>query len=261
MSDAAHTLTPAGHFGLAVAAGLVAGMSSAGYSHSRINLPTATEVVCGEGPDIALSAYPFLPDTGGSISFVSSDAADTAVVLRVSGLNPDGSVRVADITLTGTTPVVSTAWRRVNSVVTVGTVAHLGTVTVSRVAGAAVMFTALPGAQRAFPGIVTIAAGRSAAILRMISSMQKDGGSNTATIVRVYTRREGMAVFTLAFESIMQRDGDASPEFENDIPSLIPPLTDIAITVESETAAAAAFVRTSWVFLDNEAYGLNAEII
>ena len=251
---AKYDLSPGVHAGLAVSRALVAGVSSAVYNYVKLSLPAAAEVVAAEGVTYTPQTYPFLSDAGESVSIVSSSPADIAVDLTVLGLDAAGDPKLAVIRLAGTTPVTSAGWRRINSVANTGATPYVGDVSVSKTSGGSVLFVMRPGAQRSFCGVTTVARGKRAAIMRLINSMQKNGGSNTAIVVRIYTRAAGSGVFILGFASSMQRDGNGAPDFENEWPETLPPLTDFIITLESETAAASAFIRAAYVFTDDSAY-------
>jgi hypothetical protein len=62
--------------------------------------------------------YPF-PSSAGTISVVSSSASDTAVTMLINGLDSTFAIQTESVTLTGTTPVVTTkSFLRINSVIT-----------------------------------------------------------------------------------------------------------------------------------------------
>lgn len=254
--NATFTLSPVHDFGLALSTGVVKGAAGTNRSHSKPNIPSPGEFVVVPGADYGLRDYPFLPAGGGEITIESSTNDDTGRVVMVEGLDADGAARSAEVVLQGTTPVTSPGWWRINDAVTVGTEATVGTVTVRRAADAAVLFTYSASAQQGFPGVYTVPAGSTASIIGLIASMQKSTGSNTAAVIRIYTRPANTNIFYLAFATVAQRDGDPSPEFKNPTPDRVAPGTDVIFTVEGETSGQAVFIRASWVLLSTSIYPL-----
>lgn len=261
LENKTHTLSPDQDLGMAVAAGLVKGVDGYNTSHSKTNVPSGSEVIIVQGGNYGTTAYPFLSEAGEDVEFLSSSGSDTAVTLLVQGLGADGEIKQETVALAGTTPVVSAGWWRINDVLVLDPTPAAGTITTRRAADAAVLFTFTPQAQQAFSGVYTVPARFTASIVGLIAGMQKSTGSNTAAIIRIYTRVRGSAVYRLEFVTIAQRDGDPSPDFKNPVPARIAPGTDVIFTVEGESAGQAVFLRSSWKLLDVVAYPLDNDSI
>jgi hypothetical protein len=125
--------------------------------------------------------YPF-PSTAATISVVSASASDTAVTMRISGLDANFLPVTATVALNGTTPVVTTqTFLRINSVVTtagnaVGNVTFTHTATIIAQVNAGIGQTQM--------SVYTVPAGYTL----YITYYQADGNTTTTSGAHMNTR-------------------------------------------------------------------------
>ena len=114
-------------FGYAIANGLMANMDSvAVFGRSKtLTVQTLTDITLIPG----VTTYTFPDNAGQTMEIVSSNAADTAVIVLVEGLDANFDPQSETVTLNGTTAVpLTNEYARINRIGNVGTVAHVGNV-------------------------------------------------------------------------------------------------------------------------------------
>jgi hypothetical protein len=125
--------------------------------------------------------YPF-PASAGTISVVSASASDTAVTMKISGLDANFVTQTENVVLNGTTPVVTTkSFLRINSVTTLAGNA-VGNVTFTR--GATVIAQVNAGLGQTQMSIYTVPAGYTL----YITYFQADGNTTTTSGAYMNTR-------------------------------------------------------------------------
>jgi hypothetical protein len=125
--------------------------------------------------------YPF-PASAGTISVVSASASDTAVTMRISGLDANFLPVTASVALNGTTPVVTTqSFLRINSVTTTAGNA-VGNVTFTR--GATVIAQVNAGLGQTQMAVYTVPAGYTL----YLTYYQADGNTTTTSGAFMNTR-------------------------------------------------------------------------
>ena len=134
-----------------------------------------------EGLTSAGGNYPF-PTSAGTISVVSDSASDSAVTVRISGLDANFLPVTANVALNGTTAVVTTqTFLRINSVTTISGNA-VGNVTFTR--GATVIAKITAGLGQTQMAVYTVPAGYTLYIIYY----QADGNTTTTSGAYMNTR-------------------------------------------------------------------------
>ena len=134
-----------------------------------------------EGLTGAGGNYPF-PASAGTISVVSASASDTAVTMLITGLDASFLPQTESVTLTGTTPVVTTkSFLRINKVETTAGNA-VGNVTFTR--GATVIAQVNAGIGNTQMAVYTVPAGYTF----YLTYYQADGNTTTTSGAYMNTR-------------------------------------------------------------------------
>ena len=134
-----------------------------------------------EGLTGAGGNYPF-PASAGTISVVSASASDTAVTMLITGLDSTFAPQTESVTLTGTTPVVTTkSFLRINKVTTEAGNA-VGNVTFTR--GATVIAQVNAGIGNTQMAVYTVPAGYTF----YLTYYQADGNTTTTSGAYMNTR-------------------------------------------------------------------------
>jgi len=233
------------HLGVAIALGGVTNFSTRNVFGGRVNLPSLAEVDVVPFAD----AYVFPPDGGEEMQVVSSDAGNDST-LAVTGLGAEGEYRSEEVAINGAVTIpLSGLWSRINGIVTSGG-EELVPLSISVTGpGAAVTYAVLQASQTDNNSVFTIPAGKKGLVLSFVPTMTKSGGSDVGVLARVKVRRRG-GVFVTPFALGMQRSGNTAPSFDNVLPDMIPPLTDIKITAEADSASTSVGVRYSLLLVE-----------
>ena len=197
------------------------------------------------------ATYTVPANTGESLTLVSASASDTAVAVRVSGLDGDFKEHTETVILTGITPVaVPGTWTRVNELTVTSPAAPVGIV---QIEGSAVFAEILPGVNRSRTGIYSAPAGYSMQVLDIVATMVRTQGNADASgivyisyslIVDIEDVWTNLAVIE-AFSFGLQRRGNSVIS----LPVLIPVTTNGPIDViyegEADAAPAEMSIRTT----------------
>ncbi len=164
-------------FELQVARGHVLG-------HSLVNLFGSQPLVAQTPIPIWEVAAPYVyPASATQMSIVSSSASDTAVAVRIFGLDSNYNPITEAITLTGTTPKTTTgSYLRINSMVTVAGNA-VGDITLSQ--NGTTYGKILAGVGRTQMSLFTVPAGYTFYLTRVDFFSSLGGGSNNHCVYKV----------------------------------------------------------------------------
>ena len=184
--------------------------------------------------DIWVGGGTYVPpsDTGEAIRAVSTNAADLALDMVVSGLDANFARQTKTIQLNGTTPVdIPGIWTRVDRSFNGNGTDYLGTANVTNVAGTVNFAVVPPTDQQTNQLFMTIPAGHTGMIKLVGASLNKSGGPTSNAIVRIEIRTFG-GVFRTVTRFGLRSDGTSVMVTENILPSPLPEKTDIKMSAE-----------------------------
>jgi len=215
----------------------------------------------GRNPAVGTSGFQTIWNGGGSytgfdatsaeiVTLVSSDAGDNATglglrTIRIYGLDLNGLEQNEDVTLNGLTPVSSTLeYLRLDTArgLSAGTTGHnIGEVTIRQSITTANIFAVIPATYNStMICAYTIPAGKNGYILSQRAALANKNAA--VAIVRLKARGPG-SIFTTRGEAALNSQGTGFLSTYFEIPSKIPPMTDLFIEAEaSATVAVTAFL-------------------
>lgn len=225
------------------------------------NVPnTEVRTVFGHNPDLDAAAQEDLWEQGGTLTYLSSaetlniaststaddgDPAGTgARTLRLTGLDANYSQITEDITLNGTTNVLTTnAYLRVSDLRcltagSVGTNAGIITATASASATVQGIINVLEGVGH--NGFYTVPADRTAYLLFTdIASAKIVGGGSPEIVFKMYQRNIGSngenAAWLLSFERAMDTSVENFYQLRSPTPDVLPSKTDLRFSATTNT--------------------------
>jgi len=207
-------------FNLNVARGATQGVTHVhriGYNPD-IDTGTDPETVWTHGGLYPWSAW----NTAGTLSVVSSSASDVTPVI-ITGLDANMVEQTETITLTGTTPVVTTKqFKRITDIM-VTTTTNVGEIDVSK--GSDVVACVLAGEGRSSNAFYTVPAGKTGYLYCGDCSVNL----NKEITVKFYVRRPGSA-FMIAHVVEL---ASASYRYDFPFPEALPAGTDLEVRVDN----------------------------
>lgn len=222
-----------------VAQGLIPGTTSrfkAGYNPSVAN--GTEESLWGHS-----TIYPWANwDGGGTLSCVSTSASDTGV-LHITGLkSSDWSETTETITMTGTTPVVTTTnFIRINSVHYFHTSLNVGEIDVSL--NGTIMGCVLPGNGEGQMAQFTVPAGYTGYILSGNANVGKGNDGTGKFKYRLYGSNFQTAMVFLLYQSTF--------DYTFQAPLVLPEKTDLDVTLVASNAGTACSCAYSIILIAN----------
>ena len=208
-------------FHLNTARGLTQGTTAVHRIGYNPDIDTATdpETVWSHGGLYPWSAF----DTAGTLSVVSTSASDTSPVILV-GLDANMVQQTETITLTGTTPVVTTKqWKRIFDVMVTTTV-NVGEIDVSK--NGSIVCCMLAGEGRSSCATYTIPAGKTGYLYCGDCSVNL----NKEVTIKFYIRQPGGA-FIIAH--IIELVGNSFYRYDFPFPQAMPAGTDLEVRVDN----------------------------
>lgn len=224
---------------LQVAQGLVPGATAVfktGYNPACAN--NTEESIWGHSVLYPWSSW----NSGGTLSVVSTNAGDTGE-LHIVGLRASDWVQVEEIvTVTGTTPVVTTnSFIRINNVHYFSTDSNLGEITVSR--NGTVVGCVEVGLGQGQMCQYTVPAGYTAYIVSGNSNIGKGNDGTGKFKYRLYGSNFQTAMVFMLFQSTFEYD------FKS--PLVLPEKTDIDITMYASNAGTPTSCAYSLILIAN----------
>ena len=223
-----------------IAQGLIAGhipVFKSGYNPSIAN--NTEESIWGHSV-----IYPWASwSTGGTLSCVSTSASDTGI-LHITGLRASDWTQITEtITMTGTTPAVTTnSFIRINTVFYNGsTSTNVGEIDINRNGTTVGYITAGEGNSQSAQ--YTVPAGYTAYILTGQASIGKGNDGTGKFKYRLYGGSFQTAMTFLLFQSTF------SYTFES--PLVLPEKTDLDVTLTASVSGTAATCAYSMILIQN----------
>ena len=180
-----------------------------------------------------------------TVSIVSSDATDTSAgvgarTIILYGLDTSLLEISETITLTGTTPVVSTLlYKRLDrvKVVTAGTTGHnVGDITINQSTTTAVVFAVVPATYNStMIAAITVPSNKTAYLVSQTASI--GGKATAAASIRIQSRATG-EVFRVNGEASINSTGTGMANMEFRIPHKFAGGTDMFIEADGSSAVA-----------------------
>lgn len=237
------------------AAGQVTGTTSG----SKRLLDTGSTPEDVWGPGGLYTGQPEHSVAADTVDVSSSSANDTSAgtgarTIRLSGLDENWAEQTEDITMNGTTDVVSVnQWKRVNRVIvlTAGSGgSNAGLIEVEYTSTPATVFAQVPiGTNQSVIAALTVPAGKTMYVKRMRFSMARASGAAGSAIVSFRTREENGVYRARRYETIST---SFPMQFTNQGALALPAKTDIIMRVESvsdnNSQVAGAF---EYILVDN----------
>lgn len=224
---------------LQVALGAVTGATAvfkAGYNSA---IGATEESLWGGSVIYPWSAW----DTPGTLSCVSASASDTGE-LHITGLRSSDWTQVEEIvTLTGTTPVVTTnSFVRINNLHYFHTASNVGALSVSR-NGTLVGYIEA-GLGQGQMAQYTVPAGHTAYILTGSANMGKGNDGTGKFKYRIYGSNFQTAMAFLLYQSTFNYDFKA--------PLALPEKSDLDVTMSAGNSGTPATCAYSMIIIDNQ---------
>lgn len=232
---------PRHNFSVAVALGLIDGMSSFRIVGEKFGPPVGEEV------DVAFTdTYVFPPSTGEAMQLVSDNAGDTGQAIIINGLDENMNIKEKTFVTNGVTPVPIGEWSAINKATNFGPAQEtLGNLDIETLGGGNTYARVRVGGNISANSAYTIPMGHQAVAEDVFVSMIKPTGSDSGAEVKVYVILPGSSIRIEVAPIGLQRSGTSTQYLPIPLPALFQPGTRVISTITAGAASMDFVTRLS----------------